>query len=215
MNEELKNLVSQLVKTGHSAQEIRNTASKYLSEAELNSLWSIPRQNITNFVISCFENRGLKPPFLDVGCGKRSYRPEVIEKLGADVPYIALDHYLSNNITDPLRLPNLIADVTYLPIASSSVNTVICTEVLEHVENDSLVLGEISRVTKSNGILILTLPGADVPKHKKPPYQIDYRRYDLDGVKNLLELYRFNVLHLERKTLFNLEVNLFVLAQKI
>lgn len=214
MNNELENLARELVSAGHNAQEVRNIASQYLSNEELKTLWSIPRQNITNFVLGCFESIDLKSPFLDLGCGKRGYRPEATEKFGAEILYIALDHYLPDDKTDSLRLPNLLANTAFIPLTPLSVNTVICTEVLEHVENDNQVLGEISQVIKESGILILTLPGTDIPKHEKPPYQIDYRRYNLDSVRNLLELHHLNVLHLERKTLFGLEINLFAVAQK-
>lgn len=214
MKKELEDLLYQLVKSGRSAEEIRQIAGKHLGDTELRTLWSIPRQNINNFVISCLESRNLKPPFLDVGCGKRSYRPEVRERFGTEVSFIALDHYLPNDINNPLKLSNLIADITSIPLVSSSVNTVLCTEVLEHVENDSLAMEEISRVTKNKGILILTLPGADMPKHEKLPYQVDYRRYNLEDIENLLTSHNFVVLHLERKTMFDLEINLLALAQK-
>jgi len=109
---------------------------------------------------------------------------------------------------------NLLANTAFLPLSSSSVNTIICTELLEHVENDHRVLEETSRVLKKEGMLILTLPGKDIPKHEKLLYQIDYRRYNLDGVRDLLESYHLSVLRLERKTLFDLEINLFAVAQK-
>jgi len=77
----------------------------------------------------------------------------------------------------PGRLPNLLADARYLPFPSSTFRPVICSEPLEYVKSDSLVVAEISRVTKKDGILILTLPGRHIPKHEKTPYQMDYRRY--------------------------------------
>jgi len=92
---------------------------------------------------------------------------------------------------------------------------VICTELLEHTEDDNLVMAEISRVTKKGGLLILTLPGIHIPKHERPPYQIDRRRYTQESINTMLAKHGFTALLFEKKTLFNLEINLLFIAQKI
>ncbi len=214
-NNELENFTRELAIEKLSIQEIREIVLQYLTKEELNKLWVIPRRNIYEFVTNCFEKFDCKPPFLDIGCGRRSYKPEIIEKFGVDTLYIALDHHLPEDKTAPERLPNLLANACYLPLQPSSINTVICTELLEHIEDDNLVMSEISRVIKPGGLLILTLPGAHIPKHEKLPYQIDYRRYSKEGLKDLLATYGFNILHSEDKTLFGLEINIFALARKI
>jgi len=212
---EIENTAKSLLKRGYTAQQIWEFASKQLEKEELEKLWSIPRHNITNFVLDCFNRFDLKSPFLDIGCGRRSYRPEAMTKFGKNIVYISLDHYLPSGVADPLRLPNLLASVTSLPFPSLSIATIICTEVLEHINEDWRALQEISRVLKKEGILILTLPGKDIPKHEKLPYQIDYRRYTPDQVRSLLTTHRLHVLSLETKVLFaDLEINILVLAQK-
>jgi hypothetical protein len=140
INKELENLARRLVLKGSTTQEIREVALQNLTEYELKRLWSIPRQNIYEFVTNCLDRFDCKPPFLDLGCGKRSYKPEITEKFGIDTPYIALDHYLPEDKTVPERLPNLLANACYLPLQSSSINTVICTELLEHIEDDNLAM---------------------------------------------------------------------------
>lgn len=215
INKELENLARELVLKGLSAQEIWNIALEHLTQEELNELWSIPRQNIYRFVTNCFDNFDCKPPFLDLGCGRRSYKPEITGRFGIDTPFIALDHYLPDDKTIPEKLPNLFADTCYLPLPSSSINTVICTELLEHIEDDNLVMAEISRVTNTEGLLILTLPGNHIPKHEKLPYQIDYRRYSKEGINSLLAEHGFSTLHFESKSLFGLEINLFAATQKV
>ncbi|PIZ56470.1 hypothetical protein COY23_03140 [bacterium (Candidatus Torokbacteria) CG_4_10_14_0_2_um_filter_35_8] len=63
--------------------------------------------------------------------------------------------------------------------------------------------------------MISTLPGRDIPKHEKLPYQIDYRRYAPEQVESLLKTHGFNILSLESKFLFtDLEINILALAQK-
>lgn len=213
LENELENLARALVTGELNAQEIREVALQHLTEDELNKLWSIPRQNIYEFVTNHLNKFNCNPPFLDLGCGRRSYKPEIIERLGKGITYIALDHYLPDDKTAPERLPNLLADACHLPFPSSTFNTVICTELLEHTEDDSLVIAEISRVTKKDGLLILTLPGRHISKHEKPPYQIDYRRYSHDDINYLLAKHNFKILHFKRKILFDLEINLFAVAQ--
>lgn len=51
-------------------------------------------------------------------------------------------------------------DATKLPFADDSFDKIICSEVLEHVENYTGVLQEIKRVLKPNGILAISVPRA-------------------------------------------------------
>jgi SAM-dependent methyltransferase len=53
---------------------------------------------------------------------------------------------------------NVCGDAAAIPIASSSVDTVLCTEVLEHVPDPNAVMREMSRVLKPGGVLICTAP---------------------------------------------------------
>lgn len=51
-------------------------------------------------------------------------------------------------------------DATRLPFADNSFDKIICSEVLEHIENYAGVLREIKRVLKPNGILAISVPRA-------------------------------------------------------
>ncbi len=51
-------------------------------------------------------------------------------------------------------------DATRLPFADDSFDKIICSEVLEHIENYLGVLHEIKRVLKPNGILAISVPRA-------------------------------------------------------
>jgi ubiquinone/menaquinone biosynthesis C-methylase UbiE len=52
------------------------------------------------------------------------------------------------------------ADATRLPFADKSFDKVICSEVLEHIDNYQAVLAEIRRVLKPGGLLAITVPRA-------------------------------------------------------
>lgn len=51
-----------------------------------------------------------------------------------------------------------VANGMQLPFASNTFDAIICSEVLEHVENYSAILAEIRRVLKPNGQLVVSVP---------------------------------------------------------
>ena len=66
------------------------------------------------------------------------------------------------------------ADATALPIASSSVDTVVCFETLEHLSDHDGLLGELVRVLRSDGVLLLSTPDRDayLPGEASNPYHL-------------------------------------------
>lgn len=105
---------------------------------------------------------------LDLGCGK--------------VPLYALyKQYISESVCvdwDNSLHGNVFLDVTHdiskkLPFENSSFDTVICSDVLEHVYNPKDVLGEMVRVVKPEGYIIITTP-FNYWMHEMP---YDYFRY--------------------------------------
>jgi len=53
---------------------------------------------------------------------------------------------------------NLVASAMYLPIKNCSVDTVFCSQVLEHTDNPVLALNQINRVLKKDGEAIIDFP---------------------------------------------------------
>jgi len=110
---------------------------------------------------------------LDVGCGEKpyeAYRPSsVIEWIGFDVP------------------ENSNADVhgyaESLPFPESSIDTVLCTEMLEHVPDPAQVLQESTRVLKPGGHIIITAPFY-WPLHEEP---YDFFRFSTYGLTCLVK----------------------------
>jgi SAM-dependent methyltransferase len=64
----------------------------------------------------------------------------------------------------------LVGDATALPISDECVDTVVATEVLEHVPSDSAMASEISRVLRPDGHLIITVPNDGVFGFLDPTY---------------------------------------------
>lgn len=111
---------------------------------------------------------------LDVGCGTMPYRRFVPDRVtsyeGADVePRVADVAY----ITDAETLTS-VPDAHY--------DTVLCSEVLEHVRDPRRAIGQIRRVLRSGGTVILTVPHLS-RLHEEPH---DYYRYTTHGLAHLL-----------------------------
>ena len=52
------------------------------------------------------------------------------------------------------------ADALHLPFADASLDRIICTEVFEHVPDDSLLLAELARVLRPGGTIAVSVPDA-------------------------------------------------------
>jgi SAM-dependent methyltransferase len=96
---------------------------------------------------------------------------------GRRVPgYINLDLF-------PMPGVDLAADAEALPFASEIFTRIECDAVLEHVRNPAQVMSEMRRVLAPGGYLHLVTPFCH-PFHEYPK---DYRRFTLDGLKQLGE----------------------------
>ena len=118
-----------------------------------------------------FKHFPLKPGerILDIGCGEgrhalTAYTLEEVESIGVDLSFddvmTALDRFkdFQEPDNDSKRLFVSLADARHLPFAAGSFDKVICSEVLEHIEDHDVVLGEINRVLKVGGMLAISVP---------------------------------------------------------
>jgi SAM-dependent methyltransferase len=111
---------------------------------------------------------------LDVGCGQRPYEESFFS--GASY-YIGIDY-----ISERSR-PDVIASALQIPFLDRTFDTVVSTEVLEHVSNPLGALGEMRRVLKPGGTLVLSTP-LYWPRHEEPH---DFYRYPYDGLLYLVK----------------------------
>ena len=80
------------------------------------------------------------------------------------------------------RRVDVICPATDLAFAVASYDTVLCTQVIEHVANHRQLLTEAFRVLRSNGVLILSGP-MYWPLHEEP---YDFFRFTEYGLRHLL-----------------------------
>lgn len=122
----------------------------------------------------------MKPGYklVDFGCGSMPYR-QVVEATGAT--YIGAD-------LDDVGDIHINADGT-LPLSDGSVNTVLSIQVLEHIRNLDSYCGEIHRILKKDGVLLLSTHGSWLYH----PHPEDHRRWTRTGLKEDLRQRGFAV----------------------
>jgi SAM-dependent methyltransferase len=119
---------------------------------------------------------------LDFGCGAMPYR-SLAERQGAH--YVGADFDGAGEVT--------IAEDGALPLDSGSMDVVLSVQVLEHVRDLDLYLGEARRVLRPEGVLILSTHGTWL-YHAHPE---DHRRWTRTGLVVDIEARGFKVEEIE------------------
>jgi len=117
---------------------------------------------------------------LDLGAGSAKYR-SIINKKASE--YITFDMVEGDNV-------DIVGNVLDLPFEKESFDSVISTQVLEHVEKPWVMIEEIYRILKKDGICILTAPFLQ-PYHADPS---DYFRYTVEGMRSLFKNQGFKII---------------------
>jgi len=115
-----------------------------------------------------------KGRLLDIGCGNKPYAiflNETIEHVGCDIAQ-----------SSEMKV-DLICPATAILSENNSFDTILCTQVLEHVEDTDKILSECYRVLKPGGKIILTCP-MYWPLHEEP---FDFFRFTKYGLKCVFE----------------------------
>jgi len=125
------------------------------------------------FIVNFVKSRNFNT-VVDVGAGKSPYRK-----------FVKCEKYIGVDIENRGGVENLIlADINKgIPLDDETADLVIMTEVLEHLREPKFVLGEIFRILKKGGVLLLTTP-MTWPLHEVPN---DFFRYTCFGLRYLLE----------------------------
>ena len=123
---------------------------------------------------------------IDIGCGDKPYAemaaPYVSEHVG-------LDH--AESLHDRTRV-DLTGTACAIPAPADRFETVLCTDVLEHLEEPGAALAEAFRVLKPGGYAIYTVP-LFWHLHEEPR---DFYRYTRHGLKYLFEKADFGVIEI-------------------
>jgi SAM-dependent methyltransferase len=136
---------------------------------------------------------------LDLGCGNRPFLPWYGPLVDEAV------------WTDAEAAPgvSVVADGGGLPFRDASFDTILCTEVIEHVTDAEATLAEMFRTTRPGGHVLVSVPFL-YPVHEAP---FDMRRFTHFGLRDILERHGFEVVSIESKGGFaRLALHFLVLA---
>jgi len=122
---------------------------------------------------------------LDAGCGDMPYKDYILELVHN---YDTIDYEAH---IDGIKYIGDIQDMHM--IEDSTYDSIVCFEVLEHVQNPFKAVSEVKRVIKKDGIFILSVPHLS-RLHDMPH---DYFRYTEYGLKTLLDQNGFEVIEIK------------------
>lgn len=106
---------------------------------------------------------------LDVGCGGGSIAMHLAKLgyrvTGVDPDQQAIEAAMKRAETSETDTTFFVAPGEKLPFPASSFDVVICSEVLEHVENLETTLDEVYRVLRFGGVLLFSTPNRTILTH--------------------------------------------------
>lgn len=121
---------------------------------------------------------------LDIGCGDMPYRAVIGHQVeaydGLDIEPRSVAVRYTGSVTDMNQVPD------------ASYDTVLCTEVLEHVPSPTEAAHEMARVLRPGGTVILTVPFLG-RLHEEP---WDFFRYTRFGLTQLFEEAGFEIVEI-------------------
>ena len=127
--------------------------------------WNNYTAKIQGFTATDYDllNKTAKGVVLDVGCGLGGH----LARLNTASLRVGIDPGLSGLKRGKKRFPENIficANAYRLPFLNDTFDTVICLDVIEHVDQPLELLKEIKRVLKQNGLLFLQKPNYPIKR---------------------------------------------------
>lgn len=122
---------------------------------------------------------------LDLGCGNKPYKNWYQQKTSSSIGCDAIQS--TENVVDTICLASA------LPFESNSFDTILSTQVLEHVFEQQEMINESYRVLKSNGHIVLTVPFT-WELHEEP---YDFFRVTKHGLKNMFEKAGYEITYIK------------------
>jgi len=129
----------------------------------------------------------IKGDCIDIGSGNSPYKKFIMDNVDS---YTCVDkENIHSHMFSSSKEKFIDADIKDLPFDNNSFDTVILTQVLEHIDDPFKALHEIKRVLKKDGILLLSVPF--MYQAHATPY--DYFRFTEYGLKKICKDYKFGI----------------------
>ena len=123
---------------------------------------------------------------IDIGCGEKPYLDMASKYVDE---HIGLDHQDSMHDTSNV---NIIGSAYEIPSANNTYDTILCTDVLEHLEKPDYAIREAFRVLKPGGYGIYSVP-LFWHLHEEPR---DFYRFTKYGLEHLFTNCNFEVIEI-------------------
>lgn len=156
------------------------------------------------------------------------HRPDKVVDLGCGIGYFAdlfseQDTSVFGIDTEPkaifytkknVRGRFCVTDINNIPFKDESFDTIVCSEVLEHIKDDKCVLGKIYRISKDSAMVIVTAPcteGVFGPTIKRIAHGSGSEMHVKEGYKaselrDKIESARIEVISIEYTMVFFVEL---------
>ena len=121
---------------------------------------------------------------LDIGCGESPYK-RIFKNISS---YTGMEFDSPKNRARFKNIDKWYDGQTF-PFENNNFDSIIITQVLEHIFNPDQFLNEVNRVTKKGGFLLLSVPFV-WDEHEQP---YDYARYSSFGLTHLLKTHGFEM----------------------
>lgn len=164
------------------------TKNKYKPNKKIVSSGSFYISQLQVDIYQEFIKKYAKGNFLDCGCGSVPYY-SIYKPLVSDITCVDWSFSLhgTNHVDLEVDLNGTI------PIDENTFDSAILTDVLEHIHNPGLLVSELNRILKPEGVLILAVPFF-YWIHESPH---DYHRYTKYALMQYMEKNGLEILRLE------------------
>lgn len=135
---------------------------------------------------------------LDAGCGTGHLTIDLLKE-GYEVTAIdsspELIHLLRETVkSENLRLPSFISDICNPHgLTEKKFDTIVCLDVIEHIEPDERVLNNFRDLLKNEGTLILSVPAVKKLYGERDKTVGHYRRYDKKDITDKVHKAGFEI----------------------
>lgn len=182
---------------------------KLHGECEKDNWWFVAKRKNIKYLLRKFSKKKKEVILLDIGCGSGA-NSEIFEEyyltIGLDISTDALSY-----CRDKKYNYLVCANGANLPIIDSSIDIVVVSDVLEHLD-DNKALRNISRICKAGSLLIITVPALSFLWTSRDICLGHIRRYSVNALKiKLLE----NQFKIKKLTYANIFLFPFLLSKAI
>jgi SAM-dependent methyltransferase len=151
-----------------------------LAQAPCGHFWHAPRRRLVLDLLLAERVADPQAPLLDVGCADGSL---VRELRAVNVEAFGLDPWAERLQLDPERFR--CGTVSHIPWPDAAFGTVCAFDLLEHVD-DRAALGELGRVLRPGGALLVTVPAHGFLWSPRDEGAGHLRRYTRRGLRRAL-----------------------------